>query len=129
MSRPLSPHIFIYKPQISSLFSVFHRATGILLSLGLLFFVFFIELFSYNLSFYSIYSLAFYLDSFFAWFVISCFIILLFSLFYHAFNGIRHLFWDFYSEKTLNIKAIQYSAFIILFITFFSGLFFLFLLQ
>ena len=65
-NHPLSPHIFIYKPQISSLFSVFHRTTAIFLTLGLFFFIFLIELFSYNLSYYSIYSFSFFLDSSFA---------------------------------------------------------------
>jgi succinate dehydrogenase cytochrome b556 subunit len=62
-NRPLSPHIFIYKPQISSLFSVFHRTSGIILALGILFFIFFIEFFSYYISYFSIYSFASFLDS------------------------------------------------------------------
>lgn len=37
MYRPLSPHLFIYKPQFSSLFSVLHRVTGVALALGLTF--------------------------------------------------------------------------------------------
>jgi len=34
--RPLSPHLQIYRPQISSALSIFHRATGIALSVGTL---------------------------------------------------------------------------------------------
>lgn len=33
--RPLSPHLQIYKPQISSVLSILHRGTGIGLTLGL----------------------------------------------------------------------------------------------
>ena len=32
--RPLSPHLQIYKPQITSVLSILHRATGIALSIG-----------------------------------------------------------------------------------------------
>jgi succinate dehydrogenase / fumarate reductase cytochrome b subunit len=66
MSRPLSPHLFIYKPEISSLFSVFHRATGIFLTLGILFFICLIQIFLYNITYYPIYFLVSYLDTYFA---------------------------------------------------------------
>ena len=32
--RPLSPHLQIYKPQITSVLSILHRGTGIVLSIG-----------------------------------------------------------------------------------------------
>ena len=32
--RPLSPHLQVYKPQITSLLSILHRLTGLFLSLG-----------------------------------------------------------------------------------------------
>ena len=35
MYRPLSPHIFIYKPQVTSILSVLHRTTGIILAVML----------------------------------------------------------------------------------------------
>ena len=31
--RPLSPHLQVYKPQITSILSIMHRATGVLLGL------------------------------------------------------------------------------------------------
>ena len=34
--RPLSPHLQIYKPQITSAMSIFHRFTGVALSVGTL---------------------------------------------------------------------------------------------
>jgi succinate dehydrogenase / fumarate reductase, cytochrome b subunit len=33
-SRPLSPHLQIYRPQITSVLSISHRITGIVLSVG-----------------------------------------------------------------------------------------------
>ena len=35
-SRPLSPHLQIYRPQLTSILSITHRTTGIFLSAGLL---------------------------------------------------------------------------------------------
>ena len=32
--RPLSPHLQIYKPQLTSILSILHRGTGIVLSMG-----------------------------------------------------------------------------------------------
>ena len=32
--RPLSPHLQIYRPQLTSVLSVFHRLTGIFLSIS-----------------------------------------------------------------------------------------------
>jgi succinate dehydrogenase / fumarate reductase cytochrome b subunit len=40
--RPLSPHLQIYKPQITSVMSIFHRITGVGIALSLVFFVWFL---------------------------------------------------------------------------------------
>ncbi|MDP6653913.1 MAG: succinate dehydrogenase, cytochrome b556 subunit, partial [Gammaproteobacteria bacterium] len=34
--RPLSPHLQVYRPQLTSVLSILHRMTGIVLSAGLL---------------------------------------------------------------------------------------------
>ena len=34
--RPLSPHLQVYRPQITSVMSILHRATGVVLALGAL---------------------------------------------------------------------------------------------
>src|SRR5256885_17204937 len=36
-NRPLSPHLQIYKPQLTSMLSILHRATGIALAVGALY--------------------------------------------------------------------------------------------
>ena len=33
-NRPLSPHLQIYRPQLTSVLSIFHRMTGVGLTLG-----------------------------------------------------------------------------------------------
>ena len=35
-NRPISPHLSIYKPQITSILSISHRITGVFQSLGLI---------------------------------------------------------------------------------------------
>lgn len=87
--RPLSPHLQVYRPQITSTLSILHRLTGIALAAGTL-------LLTYWLA-----ALATGSDAFadaqgllgsivgrlllFGW---------SFALFYHLCNGIRHLAWD-----------------------------------
>jgi len=36
VERPLSPHLQVYRPQITSILSILHRLTGLALSAGLL---------------------------------------------------------------------------------------------
>ena len=42
--RPLSPHLQIYKPQITSVLSISHRLSGVFLGIGLIFSVFYVSL-------------------------------------------------------------------------------------
>ena len=41
--RPLSPHLQIYKPQITSVLSISHRLSGVFLGIGLIFSVFYVS--------------------------------------------------------------------------------------
>ena len=88
-NRPLSPHLQVYRPQLTSVLSIGHRATGIILSFGAL-----------ALSVWLI-SLALGEPAFDAYtgllntsigkvFMLGW----LFSFFYHLCNGVRHLCWD-----------------------------------
>ena len=88
-TRPLSPHLGIYRWQIGNTLSILHRITGVALGAGLL-----------ALSFWLV-SLASGEDSYrttarlfespaglvclFGW---------TFSFLFHLFNGVRHLCWD-----------------------------------
>jgi len=55
--RPQSPHLFIYKPQFSSICSVAHRATGSLLAIILTLGAAFLRSAICNITYYPIYSL------------------------------------------------------------------------
>ncbi len=102
--RPLSPHLTIYKPQISSMASITHRGTGIFLFLGLLVFCWwvFFEVygsFECKSKMHEIFSSNVLKLAMFFW---------IFSIFYHLLNGIRHLFWDMgfgFSIKIMNLTG------------------------
>ena len=87
--RPLSPHLQIYKPQITSVLSILHRGTGIVLSIGSIILVLWIVTLTIGESTYLMYSNI--INNWFGKFTIFGFT---FALFYHLSNGIRHLFWD-----------------------------------
>ena len=87
--RPLSPHLQIYKPQITSILSILHRGTGIVLSIGSIILVLWIVALTLGENTYSIFSNL--INNWFGKLTIFGFT---FALFYHLSNGIRHLFWD-----------------------------------
>ncbi len=88
-TRPLSPHLQIYRPQLTSVLSIAHRGTGILLAAGALFLVYWLNaLASGPDAFNFLRSLAG------TWYGQGVLLGFCFSLFYHLCNGIRHLFWD-----------------------------------
>ena len=87
---PISPHLQIYKPQITSILSITHRITGVCLN----FLIIFVSLWLLSLSLgENIYNYFIeFSNTIFMKLVMS---ISIFGLSYHAMNGIRHIFWDF----------------------------------
>ena len=111
--RPLSPHLQIYKPQITSVLSIMHRITGVVLSFGTFLIVLWITTLSLGENFYQYYMI--FIKSWFGNLILIGFT---FALFYHLSNGIRHLFWDFgygYELNTVFMSgvAVLISAFIL----------------
>ena len=87
--RPLSPHLQVYKPQLTSVMSILHRATGIALSVGALYLVIWVVFASASPQTYAMF------QSFNVSILGRIFLGgWLFCIFYHLCNGIRHLFWD-----------------------------------
>lgn len=87
--RPLSPHLQIYRPQLTSVLSIVHRLTGVGLALGL------VALGSWLVAaalgpgpFSAIQAIAG------SWMGQLMLLIWAYALFYHLCNGIRHLCWD-----------------------------------
>jgi succinate dehydrogenase / fumarate reductase cytochrome b subunit len=104
--RPLSPHLTIYKPQISSVMSILHRITGVFLFFSLALFAWWFILLVFNkfdskyldLSNLIIFKLA-------AFFTTAGF-------FYHLCNGIRHLLWDY--GKCLSVHQMRFTGLFVL---------------
>ncbi len=88
-NRPLSPHLQVYRPQMTSVLSIVHRLTGVALTAGSLLFVYWLVAAATGAEAYETAR-----DLIGSWFGR----LLLFgwtvALFYHLCNGIRHLFWD-----------------------------------
>jgi succinate dehydrogenase / fumarate reductase cytochrome b subunit len=88
-NRPLSPHLQVYRWQLTSVMSILHRATGIALAVGALYLATWVIYAAASPRAYALF------QSFNT--SIAGRIVLggwLFSAFYHLCNGIRHLFWD-----------------------------------
>ena len=88
-TRPLSPHLQIYRPQLTSVLSIAHRGTGIVLAAGALFLVYWLNALAAGADAFD--HLRHLME---AWYGQILLLGLSFSLFYHLCNGIRHLFWD-----------------------------------
>ena len=87
--RPLSPHLGIYKWQLTMASSILHRATGVGLGVGMLVLAWWLIAAASGADYYGMVS---------GWLtsVLGRIILLAFtwSLFFHLCNGVRHLFWD-----------------------------------
>ena len=89
LKRPISPHLQIYKPQLTSGLSILNRVTGVGIGFGLLFMLLWLGAAAYGPETYAaIYP---FLTSWFGWLV--CFGVSA-IFYYHFFNGIRFMFWD-----------------------------------
>lgn len=87
--RPLSPHLQVYKPQLTSMLSILHRGSGVFLMLGTPLLVCWLGSIAGGATAYQ------HFQGFAGhWFVTLLILGWTFSLFYHLCNGIRHLFWD-----------------------------------
>jgi succinate dehydrogenase / fumarate reductase cytochrome b subunit len=97
--RPLSPHLQIYRWQLTSTLSIVHRATGIALSVGTLLLVWWLVAAASGPDAYAL------VQGFMrSWIGMICLVGWSFSLFYHLCNGIRHLVWD--TGHGLDLKSV-----------------------
>ena len=85
--NPLTPHLQIYKWQISSLLSITHRITGVVnaIAISLIFIWFLLTINNEKILFENI------LNSFFVKFIS---VSLCWTFSFHILNEIRHLVWD-----------------------------------
>lgn len=104
--RPLSPHLQVYRPQLTSILSITHRGTGIFLVLGALYLVWWLLAIESGPDAYASVSA-------FSASIVGRLLLLgwTFSLFYHLANGIRHLVWD--AGIGLDLKTTYMSGWLV----------------
>lgn len=87
--RPLSPHLQVYRPQLTSVLSILHRLTGIFLALGTLLLVWWLVAAAAGPEAYG--AVQWFLGSWLGYLLLFGWSV---AFFYHLCNGIRHLVWD-----------------------------------
>jgi len=87
--RPLSPHLQVYKPQLTSVLSIMHRITGVALAVfSLTWVIWLLALAAGPAALTGFHLIVTHPIGTAVGVAVS------WSLFYHLFNGIRHLIWD-----------------------------------
>ena len=115
LNRPLSPHLSIHKLVLTATLSIFHRFTGICLSLGAVLLSIWIILIALGPAYYS----KFQALSSFIGFKVFLFLWTL-AIFYHLFNGIRYLFWSY--GKMMELSTVYKSAYAVIVLSILSTL-------
>lgn len=105
-NRPISPHIQVYKPQITSVSSILHRITGMLLSGFTLLWVSWLLALQGSAADYA--RLQHVLQS---WPGKLLLLLAGWALFYHLMSGIRHMIWD--SVNMLDLHSAKRSGWVI----------------
>ena len=95
--RPLSPHLQVYRPQLTSMMSITHRATGVALTSGTLLLAAWLFAVATGGDTYAVAALA--VAHPLGQFVLFGYSV---ALIYHALNGVRHLSWDLCFGKLSN---------------------------
>lgn len=88
-NRPLSPHLTIYRPQLTSITSIFTRITGNALIVAALLMVWWFLAAATSPEYFAV------ADGFVtSWFGDLVMTLSLMALWYHTLAGVRHLIWD-----------------------------------
>ncbi|CAI6298167.1 unnamed protein product [Periconia digitata] len=108
VNRPVSPHLTIYRPQITWYGSMFNRLTGIILSGGL---------YVFGFAYLAAPTLGWHLESqsliatvagWSAFTKASAKFAVAMPFFYHSLNGVRHLVWDM--GRAMTNKAVMQTG-------------------
>ena len=109
-NQPLSPHLSIYKWQVTNTLSILHRFSGVLLFLAAIDFSIWLASIAMGENSYALIS-----SLFSSPLALAIWVAVSFSFFYHSLNGLRHLAWDF--GKGFETHQVNYSGFIVVFLT------------
>lgn len=106
-NRPLSPHLSIYRPQITSMLSILHRITGACLFIGLIILSWLMICVlsqAHGMGFIGFDFSVIFGNLIFRMMLLG----MVFCLYYHLMNGIRHLYWDL--GLGINNKSVHISG-------------------
>ena len=100
-SRPLSPHLQIYKPMLTTAMSIMHRITGVGLYFGIILLVWWLTAASISDSYFD------FVQGFFGhWFGRVVLLGFTWALMHHALGGLRHLLWD--TGRGFDLKVVEW---------------------
>ena len=105
--RPISPHLQIYRWQLTSVLSILHRAAGVWLSIGTIVLVWWLVAAASSPEAFD--AVAEFLDSWLGMVLLLGWSV---ALFYHLCNGIRHLVWD--TGHGLDLKSTYFGGWLVL---------------
>ena len=108
--RPLSPHLQVYRPQLTSVMSIMHRASGAVLATGSLLVALWLVALAAGAAVFN--PVADAMQHPFGQLVVFGYSL---ALVYHGLNGIRHLMWDL--RVGLEIKQVYQSGYLVLGLT------------
>jgi succinate dehydrogenase / fumarate reductase cytochrome b subunit len=107
IERPLSPHLQVYKPQLTSILSILHRITGAGLAFGAILLTWWLLAALSGVGAFAL--VQEFRTSFigqvmlFGW---------IFSFVYHLLNGVRHLKWDM--GYGFELKSVYRTGYIVI---------------
>lgn len=106
-NRPLSPHLTIYRPQLTSMTSIFVRLTGNALLIAALMIVWWFVAAAAGPKAFAI------ADGFMrSWFGDLVLVLSTWAVWYHLFGGIRHLIWD--SGRMLDVSKSETAGLVMI---------------
>ena len=109
-TRPLSPHLQVYRPQMTSVMSILHRVAGVILTTGTLIMAAWLVSLALGKEAYDVVVMV--IVHPLGQFVLFGYSV---ALIYHALNGVRHLGWDL--GFGLAIPQVYKNGQIVLFLT------------
>lgn len=108
--RPLSPHLQVYRWQITNTLSILHRMTGVALSLGLIPLSLWLWGAAYDAELFNcmqgLFKSPIGMLALFGWTV---------AFFYHFANGLRHLWWD--AGRGFELPTVIKTGWLVVFFT------------
>lgn len=110
---PTSPHLQIYRWNICSLTSIFHRLTGVMLYFAIVAISWYIVFYTYQMNVESTgESCACPMEDVMNILFATAGSVLTLALYYHFCNGVRHLFWDI--GKGFEKETAQTNGFLVI---------------